>query len=184
MVPSLHSVVADQGEGEVPCECFYALELDGPARALVHALKFEGFSRAAVALVERTVPTARLVGAGSCDVAVPVPLYSTRLRERGFNQADKLCRALGRRLGVPLDPSLLLRTRSTRPQTGLDRARRRSNVRGAFASSARLRPGTRVLLVDDVVTTGTTLREATGALLEAGAAGVVPFAPTGRPETG
>jgi len=110
------------------------------------------------------------------DAVVPVPLHPRRVRERGFDPVYALARAAARALGVPLAADVLVRTRATPSQTGLDRAGRRRNVAGAFAvppgARARLR-GATLVLVDDVVTTGATLREAAAALRAAGAARVV-----------
>ena len=107
------------------------------------------------------------------DAIVPVPLHSTRLRERGFNQCQELARPLSDALGVPLMPDLLLRRHPTRHQVGLSEAERAANLKGAFLSLPEVR-GKRILLVDDTYTTGTTLRRAALALLDphAGAAAV------------
>lgn len=107
------------------------------------------------------------------DLVVPVPLHVSRLRWRGFNQALLLARRLvrGRRPGV--DPFVLERTRPTLPQVELDEVERRRNVAHAFHVR---RPaavqGRRVLLVDDVYTTGSTVKECSHALRRAGAAEV------------
>lgn len=100
---------------------------------------------------------------------VPVPLSAARLVERGFNQASILAAALGGELA----PRVLVRARNTPPQVGLSRERRAINVRGAFRARApsRIR-GRDVVLVDDVVTTGATLRAAASALFDAGARSV------------
>jgi ComF family protein len=102
------------------------------------------------------------------DLIVCVPLHAARLRQRGYNQALELARPLAAALDVPLDPRALLRTRSTRAQTGLDAAERRRNLHGAFAPQ----PGTdlpaHVAIVDDVMTTGTTLAECAQTLRRAG----------------
>jgi ComF family protein len=107
------------------------------------------------------------------DVVVPVPLHPARLAERGYNQAALLGASAARQLGVPLEARALRRTRATEQQARLDRASRRDNVAGAFVVRAldRVR-GRRVVLVDDVATTGATLDACTGALREAGAATV------------
>jgi ComF family protein len=111
-------------------------------------------------------------GAGVAgDVVVPVPLHPARLAERGYNQAALLGAAAAAELGVPLLARGLARTRDTPQQARLDRAARRANVAGAFRARARLR-GKRVVLVDDVATTGSTLAACTRALLDAGAASV------------
>jgi len=96
------------------------------------------------------------------DLIVPVPIHWTRGCRRGFNQAELLCEAIG------FSPNQLLRIRSTRPQVGLTREQRVENVAGAFAASEGVR-GKRVLLVDDVLTTGQTARECASALRAKGA---------------
>lgn len=106
------------------------------------------------------------------DCIVPVPLHPARERERGFNQAEILAHALSRRSGLPVRV-LLRRTRYTTTQTQFDRHQRMENLAGAF----RLRRGAdvqdcRVLLVDDVLTTGSTLSECAGVLKRAGALSV------------
>jgi ComF family protein len=109
----------------------------------------------------------------SADVVVPVPLHPARLAERGYNQAALLASAVAWELGAPLSARALRRTRATAQQARLDRERRRDNVAGAFSVHA---PGgvrgRRVVLVDDVTTTGSTLTACAGALVEAGAATV------------
>ena len=106
------------------------------------------------------------------DLLVPVPLHSTRQRERGFNQAAELATLLSRRCGVPAE-SVLKRIRYTTTQTRLDREQRMENLRGAF----RLRDkasvqGRHLLLIDDVFTTGSTVDECARVLRQAGAASV------------
>jgi len=102
----------------------------------------------------------------SVDAVVPVPLHPTRLFERGFNQAALLARPVARALGVPLRARALARTRPTEKQAELDRSARLQNVRGAFR--ARRAMGERVLLVDDVRTTGATQNACAEALRAAG----------------
>ncbi len=102
------------------------------------------------------------------DLLVAVPLHPTRLRHRSYNQALLLARSLGRRMQVPAPARLLLRTRPTPPQIGLKALERRRNLRGAFAVCGDL-AGERILLIDDVMTTGATARECSRTLLEAGA---------------
>ena len=107
------------------------------------------------------------------DVIAPVPLHVGRLRERGFNQALLLAREPARRLRLPIDPSLLERVRPTPAQVGLGRRERRTNLRGAFAIGARRScEGLRVLLVDDVSTSGATADACARTLLDAGARSV------------
>ncbi len=107
------------------------------------------------------------------DVMMPVPLHVQRLRWRGFNQAQLLARPLARAAGVPLDARALQRVRPTRPQVELGEKERRQNVAGAFRVA---RPhqvdGRRILLVDDVYTTGATVDECSRVLRHAGAVSV------------
>jgi ComF family protein len=105
------------------------------------------------------------------DVLVPVPLHPEKLAERGFNQSIEIARWVAREVGRPCDCASLKRTRFTRPQVGLPLAERRENLQGAFAVTGSLR-GRRVAVVDDVVTTGSTVRECAWALLRAEAASV------------
>lgn len=114
-------------------------------------------------------------------VLVPVPLHPARQRERRFNQSAELAQALGRLTGLKVDPSLVQRTRRTRQQVGLSGSGRQRNVAGAFAThpdiALRL-GGRRVVLVDDVYTTGATVKALTRTLRKAGvdAIDVVTFA--------
>lgn len=106
------------------------------------------------------------------DVLVPVPLHSRRHRERGYNQSAILAEQLGRLAGVSCDTATLQRIRYTQPQVGLDAQRRRENVAGAFACADDSFAGKRVLLIDDVFTTGSTLRACGEALKASGARSV------------
>jgi ComF family protein len=115
------------------------------------------------------------------DIIVPMPLSAERLQSRGFNQAWALTSALARQAGTParLDARLLLRVKNTQPQTTLQREARRANVRNAFHVDplrAPLLSGRRVVLVDDVMTSGATLFTAAEALRAAGAAHVTAIA--------
>jgi ComF family protein len=146
----------------------------GVVRELMHSFKYGKqlhLRHTLGAWLCDTLDDPRLAGR-RFDCIVPVPLHPARERERGFNQAELLARALGRKSGLPVRP-LLRRIRYTTTQTQFDRHERMENLSGAF----RLRRGVdvqelRVLLVDDVLTTGSTLSECAEVLKRAGALSV------------
>ncbi len=106
------------------------------------------------------------------DCLVPVPLHPVRFRERGFNQAETLCRNLSRDTGLMVLNRAVKRIRVTRTQALLSRGERLANMRGAFAPAKMNLNDKRVVLVDDVLTTGATTNECASACLKAGAAAV------------
>ncbi|MFZ5574933.1 MAG: double zinc ribbon domain-containing protein [Pseudomonadota bacterium] len=140
-----------------------------PADRMIPRLKYHGQLALAPALGDCLADV--LAGAPRPDRVVPMPLHPARLRERGFNHATEIARSVTRRLGLPLDLDSCRRIRDTPPQMGLGHDARRRNLRGAFACSAEL-GGERVAVVDDVMTTGTSLDELAAALKRAGAAEV------------
>ena len=101
-----------------------------------------------------------------------MPLHPSRLVERGFNQSYEIARVVSRLLDLELDGQALRRIRATAPQVGLDRGARAVNLSGAFAADPRKVTGHHVILVDDVVTTGSTAIEAASTLRAAGAAAI------------
>jgi len=110
---------------------------------------------------------------GLFDVIIPVPLHVRRLRGRGFNQSLILARALGKKHALPVDFSLLKRQKMTQTQTGLDKKEREQNIKGAFEVPAPERiMNKKIILVDDVLTTGSTVNECSKTLKKAGAASV------------
>jgi ComF family protein len=143
---------------------------DARVRALIHEAKFHRSERAFTLLSTLLV---RYVGERHLpvDVIVPIPLSPRRLRERGYNQVERILSA--GTLNVPIEPAVLERTKHTKPQTELERGERLKNVRGAFAVTHPERvTGKHVLLVDDVTTTGATLSAARDTLLTASPASV------------
>jgi len=143
----------------------------GTARKAVHELKYRHIKAMAVPLGEllaeflRTYPLPR-------DVLVPVPLHPKRLRERGYNQAALLAKETGRLTGMPVEEGWLVRQRGTVTQARTaNAAERRGNVRDAFSCALELH-GERVLLIDDVCTTGATLDACASALQAVGAGSV------------
>ncbi len=148
---------------------------EGSAKELVVALKYQGRLSVAPFLGGLLAETVRQrLGSDPADAVVPVPLHSTRLRERTFNQAQVLGQELARRLNLPCWKHLLVRRNATPPQTDLPREERLRNVAEAFAIQPNpfLR-SMRILLVDDVLTTGATASACAKLLKTAGAASVI-----------
>lgn len=150
----------------------------GSLRELVHLLKYRQVKPAAVVLGGLMREAVNQVELPCSVLVIPVPLWTGKRRVRGFNQAEEIARNLVRSFAdsgsaatsIHLDTTSLVRQRETASQTGLTRHQRRANVRGAFAV---VRPqhiaGRSILLVDDVMTTGTTAGECARMLLRAGA---------------
>jgi len=143
----------------------------GSLERLLHAFKFERHDFLDDSLSELLHDVIRKRGDLDFDAIVPVPMHRAKLRQRGYNQAELLGRALARRLRIRCEPSLLQKRFDRNPQSTLPRNERAANVRGAFVASPRV-GGRAVLLVDDVCTTAETLRACANALVAAKAARV------------
>lgn len=141
-----------------------AVWLDDGAREAVHQLKYQGWWRVADSLAEAMRSLEPLTGQ---VCLIPVPLGARRLRERGYNQSERLAEALAARTGLTLHRDALARVRETPTQTALTPEGRQANVAGAFRATGVA--GLACVLVDDVFTTGATLAEAGFALTAAGA---------------
>lgn len=143
----------------------------GLLREVIQRFKYEGKTF----LVRPLAQLVTHIAAGLADnhdseFIVPVPLHPRRLRQRGFNQVSLLARQLGSKLRLPVDYSLLKRSRWTEPQTGLSRKQRAKNVKGAFdLSNQKKVRGKNVLLLDDVFTTGETVNQCVRVLRDGGA---------------
>jgi ComF family protein len=153
--------------------CAYGFHA-GPLREAIHELKYEGLRALAS-------PLGKLMGQGwtrlkpqnhDIDVIVPVPLHASRLRERGYNQSALLARELGAEIDRRVVEDVLVRIKATVPQVDLNARERQENVRNAFQARNSSFAGRRVLLVDDVCTTGSTLEAACSALRDANALSV------------
>jgi ComF family protein len=145
-----------------------AFYYEGPVLDSIHILKYTG--RVNVVSALGAMLAASVAFSTRPEVVMPVPLHRQRLRKRGFNQSLLLAREVARRIGLRLDYLNLMRARETAPQVDLKADERKANVAGAFTLR---RPGgvdgAKVLLVDDVYTTGSTVRECSKALRKAGA---------------
>jgi ComF family protein len=151
-----------------------AVRYDDVARTLVHALKYQDRTDLAPAMGRWMARAGRELLA-EADVLVPVPLHWKRGWSRRYNQSGALARVIGRQTGVKLSSEALRRVRPTQQQIGLSRKERASNVQGAFKVAAdrqSLIHGRRVVLIDDVLTSGATVDACARALLRAKAASV------------
>lgn len=170
-------------QGNLPLRCQKALGIRrfvavGPyahplLRALIDALKYDSIYDAANPLgklLSRTLESLRASVDNARTILVPIPLHHKRLRERGFNQSDLIAQYVAEKLTAPLRKDILIRSRQTEQQAKLSLKQREENVIGAFSAnpSPLLRSYT-IILIDDVVTTGATMREAAQALRRAGA---------------
>jgi len=148
-----------------------AFAFDGAIRSAVHSLKYEGL-RAISPILGEEMASRWGDRRKTPDVIVPIPLHRSRLRSRGYNQAELLAGPVATRLEVPLTTGLLRRVVDSPSQAGArDEAERAKRVRGIFAADAGVRDQ-HVLLIDDVATTGSTINSAASAMLDAGAWGV------------
>lgn len=151
-----------------------AVAYSGVARQMVHGLKYQ--DRADLApWMARWMMRAGAELVADADVIVPVPLHWRRFLRRQFNQSAELARAISMLSGLPFAPSAVRRVKLTRQQVGLERHEREQNVRAAFRVPAYAEiqlTGRRVLLIDDVYTTGATVRAVTMALKKGGAEAV------------
>ena len=165
-----------QAQPPVFDRAFIPFRYQPPVDFLITRLKFGGrraHARLAYARLLSDLFAAALAERGEPlpDCIVPVPLHPRRLRERGFNQSLELARAAARRFGIPLWIHGLRRVRHTAPQTQLDARQRQTNPLGAFALAAPP-PGIRIALMDDVVTTGSTVAECARVLRAGGATAI------------
>lgn len=169
-----------------PCQCrdgfdfpfdraYSFFDFDAPVRSVLHHVKYRGKKRLAFDLALRFARLATPDFFDGINGVVAIPLHSSRRRKRGYNQADYLARGVAEAKTLPLFDGTIERIRKTATQTSLNRRSRRKNMIGAFAvpsgSSARIQ-GATLLLIDDVMTTGSTTGAAAQALLHAGAASV------------
>ncbi|NIJ42297.1 ComF family protein [Parvibaculum indicum] len=156
------------------CAARAAMQYNDLSRLLISRFKYGDRLEGAPAFAKWMMRAGADLVEGA-DLIVPVPLHRARLFSRRFNQSAELARWIGRLSGVPFDGRTLLRVRATRPQVGLSGAARRRNLRGAFKIAEARRAGLQgrcVVVVDDVITSGSTVEACARALVGAGAAEV------------
>ena len=141
---------------------------EGAARRLVHSLKYSNFKAVAPEMA-RLLADSLEADPVPGELIAPAPLHPRRERTCGYNQSELLARTVGKRAGLSVRPGLVRRVRNTPPQVSIENhEERRVNVEGAFACRADL-TGESILLIDDVVTTGSTMSACAAALKAAGA---------------
>ncbi len=174
----------DQGKGAVSAAALSnpppwqraraAVAFDATSRVLVHGLKYHDTQETGL-LMSRMMARAGRFLLTEADLLIPVPLHRLRLWQRRFNQSSYLAQRLAERAGKAWRADILTRVKATRPQVGLDGAARRRNLKGAFRVAAQQESfiaGRKILLIDDVLTTGATSSACVQALNKAGAAQV------------
>jgi ComF family protein len=151
----------------------YLFEKKGKMQEIVQLLKYGGIRSLGVRLGEeigaRIQENSEFLAS---DYLIPVPLHTLKRRERGYNQSEYLCRGISERTGIPVHTSLILRIRNTESQTHLNIEQRQENVGGAFAINPKQRmsvQGKSFIIVDDVITTGSTINACARVLRMAGA---------------
>ncbi len=157
-------------EGGLFADAACAYRYGGPAGGMVRNLKYRGVWRLAEPMGRHMARAFEAIQPTGADCLIPVPMHARRLRERGFNHAEALAREASKHMELPVLDALE-RVRNTRQQARLPAPERRTNMDGAFALKADV-AGRRVVLVDDVCTTGATARACAAALLADGAAAV------------
>jgi len=145
----------------------FAYNYHGPAGSMVRNLKYRGILRLADIMADDMVRALKAIEPTGADMIVPVPMHPRRMKKRGYNQAEVLANALSRKTGIPCVPALS-RIRNTLQQARLSDRDRMTNLRNAFYSDTSVYEK-RVLLIDDVCTTGGTAHNCAEALRIAGA---------------
>ena len=156
------------------------------AESFTAAFKYDAVTKPAIFLLKRGVDGNASYALGGAladklksesiadkiDVIVPAPMHRSDIRRRGFNQAELIANEIGRKLDIPVDNKAVIKIRRTRAQKELDKLSRANNLKAAFAADATRLRNKRVLLVDDICTTGSTLREITSIIMKNGATSV------------
>lgn len=156
----------------------YIFHLDSDVQKFVHSIKYEGFKNLGIFAGEILGKELLLKNFNSLkeyDFILPVPLHPSKLRERGYNQSDLISEGLSRVIGIPLKNDIIKRIKNTKSQTRLDINQRKKNVENAFRISKKyygFLKNQNVILLDDVITTGSTIKEILNVILRANAKNV------------
>jgi competence protein ComFC len=150
---------------------YILFEFDDILRKLVHMIKYQNCRSLACYFAQAAFEQLNIHSNKTYAQIIPVPLHPLRLRERGYNQSGEIVRYLSTIMSLPHNNNPLSRLRHTQTQTQLSKQQRVSNISGAFYCNQDL-SGQHVLVLDDVITTGSTVNECSRALLQAGAASV------------
>jgi competence protein ComFC len=142
-------------------------EFSGPIRNALHRLKYKRDVGLGDVLSQKLVIYLKKLD-WKIDLITPVPLGDKRLKERGYNQSALLARPLAYAMGLSYNPRALKRMRETRSQVGLSLVQRQDNISEAFGATPEIVKGRKVLIIDDVTTSGATLKACSDAFLEAG----------------
>ena len=152
-------------------ECRVSAVYSGTIREAIHAFKFNNQYRFATVLADRLVNTWRGTG-WPITLVTATPLHASRLQARGYNQAALLASRFASQARVPFEDAAIRRVRETHTQVGLNYAERQMNVTNAFEADSTIVIGKRIVIIDDVYTTGATLKACADTLLKAGATNV------------
>lgn len=163
-----HGRITDLKDSIPLDEAAAAYVFEGALREAVHELKYNRVQRMAVPLGDLLATYIRAYPLPA-DALIPIPLHPKRLAERGFNQSALMGQRLSHVSGIPLLTTGLVRNRDTAHQVGLDAQARQHNLQGAFVWQHTRKPPARIVLLDDVLTTGATMGECAQALRAAGA---------------
>lgn len=149
---------------------------DHIARDLIHNFKYRGYKDYGEGLVNIISEKMGLGFVRDVDLIIPVPLHKKRLSERGFNQAEALAYHISKKTSKPIITDVLVRNRDTAKQSAIDHRARRSNISGAFSvvNYNKIRDK-KIILIDDIYTSGSTISECAGVLLSEGAKSVISF---------
>lgn len=184
-IPFISRHQFDNPAGKSISSIYCAFDYEKGIREAIHRLKFNDRPGNAQILVDMSYPllkqylvqvSAKFDRANKYDIVIPVPIHSKRRRERGYNQSELLARSLSKKLDIPVTTGTLVKRKNTPAQSSLTKDERYKNLEGAFyVKKPYLVEGKRVLLVDDVITTGSTLEQCGKVLLRSGAACVDAF---------